>query len=83
MRRGVCLASRPAGVTHNANAYQPPPPPPPPQPPEPPPPPEKPDEPEETGTALARAPLTLATDEDTALPRLLPDQPPPELHRGW
>ncbi|MGB8748541.1 MAG: hypothetical protein WCD54_21655, partial [Pseudolabrys sp.] len=55
--------------------YQPPPPPPPPPPPEPPPP-EKPDEPDEAGSALAKASLMLATDDDTALLKLLPDQPP-------
>ena len=62
-------------------AYQPPPPPPPPPPPEPPPPP-NPDEPEETGTALAKAPLMPATEDETALPKSRPDQPPPLLQAG-
>ena len=63
--------------------YQPPPPPPPPPPPDPPPPPENPEEPDETGTALASAALMPDTDDATALERLLPDHPPPELQPGW
>ncbi|MGB6315880.1 MAG: hypothetical protein WBG13_25520, partial [Pseudolabrys sp.] len=51
--------------------YQPPPPLPPPEPP----PPEKPEEPDEAGSALAKASLMLATDDDTALLKLLPDHP--------
>src|SRR5262249_52238431 len=69
------------GCHHTAGLYQPPPPPPPPPPPEPRPP-EKPEEPDEAGSALAKASLMLATDDDTALLKLLPDQPP-VLHLGW
>ena len=79
----ACLARWPATVTR-ARGYQPPPPPPPPPPPDPPPPPpEKPDEPDETGTALASALLTPAIDDETALPKLLPDQLPLELQFDW
>jgi hypothetical protein len=34
---------------------------------------EKPEEPEEAGSALAKASLMLATEDDTALLKLLPD----------
>ena len=76
------LPSIAAEVGLTRAGYQPPPPPPPPPEP-PPPPPLKPDEPEETGTALAKALLTLATEDDTALPKSRPDQPPPLLQPGW
>ena len=42
-----------------------------------------PDEPDETGTALAKALLTLDTEDDTALLKSPPDQPPPLLQAGW
>lgn len=72
MRR---LPSKAARNCHPCcSGYQPPPPPEPP-------PPENPEEPDEAGTALAKASLMLATDEDTELLKLLPDQPP-ELHLG-
>ena len=45
------------------------------QPPPPPPPPEKPEEPDEAGSALAKASPMLATEDDTALLKLSPDQP--------
>ncbi|MGE5166333.1 MAG: hypothetical protein ACM3IH_20245, partial [Sphingobacteriales bacterium] len=74
----ACLARRPAAVTRAPSVLPAPPPPPPPPPPDPPPPPEKPEDPDETGTALASALLTPAIDDETELPKLLLDQPPPE-----
>src|SRR5262245_1556370 len=78
-----CVARLPSkgarGCHHAVGFYQPPPPPPPPPPPDPPPP--KPEEPDEAGSALAKASLMLATEDDTALLKLLPDQPP-LLHLG-
>src|SRR5262249_30490016 len=71
-----CVARLPSkgarGCHHTLGLYQPPPPPPPP-PPEPPPSPENPEEPDEAGSALAKASLMLATDDDTALLKLLPN----------
>ena len=82
MSLGACLARRVPDVTHSAG-YQPPPPPPPPPPPDPPPPDENPDDPDDAGTALESAALTPTTADDTALPKLLPDQLPPVVQPGW